>query len=712
MPTVSTFDALLSGFTWNGTAVSGRPVFVTYSFDTRAAGAGAGDFPAVFLNSFQAFGPVEQATARQALAAWADISGLTFLEAPAGQGDIRFGLYEFDLAFATARDTAGFAYLPSVVAGSNGALEQDVGGDVFIDIGQANFSTLIHEIGHAVGLKHPFEGAVVLDPALDDAAHSVMTYNTGAGPLTGLGMLDVLAIQFLYGPATADGAQAANWSWDAALAILTQAGGPGADTLAGVATGDRIQAGDGADYAMGRAGRDRIDGEGGDDTLSGGSDADTLTGGGGADVLNGDPGDDVLSGGDGADELWGVSGADTLLGDAGDDTLHAGGGMTRLSGGDGNDVLIFSGAVNADGGDGFDALWLTPVAGVSVSLSYADLTREGGAFTGIESIVLFGDAGSDTLRGGALVDVLVGAGGADSLNGEAADDQLFGGVGGDTLAGGSGADTLDGGAGDDLLAPGLGADDIWGGAGVDTVDYSGELGGVEIVINGTRLIDGGRETQHDIENVVGTPFADLLTGDGGDNRMFGGAGGDLLRGGDGANYLRGEDGADTVAGGSGFDDINGNAGDDVASGGAGDDWLVGGKDYDSLAGDGGADLVFGNLGADTCDGGQGDDTLRGGQDHDVVRGGAGADFLSGDRGDDTLTGGEGADLFHTFGDSGLDRVLDFSTAQGDRVMLDAGTRYTVSQLGDDTVIDMAGGGRMILVGVTLADLGADWIFAD
>ena len=88
----------------------------------------------------------------------------------------------------------------------------------------------------------------------------------------------------------------------------------------------------------------------------------------------------------------------------------------------------------------------------------------------------------------------------------------------------------------------------------------------------------------------------------------------------------------------------------------------------------------------------------------------GADFLSGDRGDDTLVGGAGADLFHTFNDAGLDRVLDFNAAEGDRVMLAPGTTYSVGQVGDDTVIDLGGGTRMVLVGVTLASLGNGWIF--
>jgi Ca2+-binding RTX toxin-like protein len=174
--------------------------------------------------------------------------------------------------------------------------------------------------------------------------------------------------------------------------------------------------------------------------------------------------------------------------------------------------------------------------------------------------------------------------------------------------------------------------------------------------------------------------------------------------------VSGGDGADTLMGGTGFDNLQGNQGDDSVSGAAGDDIVVGGKGNDVQAGGDGNDIVWGNLGNDTLDGGDGADQVRGGQGDDSLSGGAGDDFVSGDRGNDTETGGAGADLFHTFSGAGIDKVLDFHLAEGDRVMVDPGTVFMVSQVGADTVIDMGNGDQMILVGVQMSTLTGSWIF--
>jgi beta-glucanase (GH16 family) len=232
------------------------------------------------------------------------------------------------------------------------------------------------------------------------------------------------------------------------------------------------------------------------------------------------------------------------------------------------------------------------------------------------------------------------------------------------------------------------------------IDYVRAYGGLSGPLSQTTDPAGGL--------LQGQATDDSLSGGVGNDTLMGGAGNDTLTDVAGSNVLRGEDGADSITGGSGFDDINGNAGNDTISGGLGNDWVVGGKDQDLLNGDGGNDIVYGNLGADTCFGGTGDDTIRGGQGDDSLSGGAGNDWISGDLGSDTETGGSGADTFHSAAGYGVDRITDFNLAEGDHVELDAGTAYSVAQVGADTVISMSGA-QVILAGVQLSSLSAGWI---
>ena len=90
---------------------------------------------------------------------------------------------------------------------------------------------------------------------------------------------------------------------------------------------------------------------------------------------------------------------------------------------------------------------------------------------------------------------------------------------------------------------------------------------------------------------------------------------------------------------------------------------------------------------------------------------AGDDWMSGDRGDDTMTGGAGADSFHTWSEAGIDRVMDFNRAEGDRVLVSDGATWTVSQVDADTVVVLSGGAQLVLVGVAAASLTGGWIVA-
>ena len=239
-----------------------------------------------------------------------------------------------------------------------------------------------------------------------------------------------------------------------------------------------------------------------------------------------------------------------------------------------------------------------------------------------------------------------------------------------------------------------------------TVNYASGVAQDFLNRNGQLVVSGGGDIDQIASFAVdGTGRLYLIGLDGDIHRLTPGA-----TAGDGLDYIRGEAGDDLIYGGFGFDDVHGNQGDDTVNGGQGHDWVVGGQDDDRLFGDDGDDLVYGNLGGDIGEGGAGADIVRGGQGGDVLRGGEGADFLSGDRGDDTITGGGGADLFNSFGEAGIDRVTDFTRAEGDRVRLDPGSAYVAQQVGADTVITINGAATVVLVGVQLSSLSGDWIF--
>ena len=225
--------------------------------------------------------------------------------------------------------------------------------------------------------------------------------------------------------------------------------------------------------------------------------------------------------------------------------------------------------------------------------------------------------------------------------------------------------------------------------------------------DGLEVVDLAAKLKIDI---TGDATDQVLHGAIGTDRLLGEGGSDTIYGYEGQDFIRGGEGDDLLIGGKEFDDLHGNQGNDTVRGGQGDDWVVGGQGHDLLFGDLGNDLVFGNMGADTCEGGAGNDTIRGGQDGDLIFGGDGDDWISGDLGNDTISGGAGADTFNIFAGSGVDRVMDFSAAEGDRVRIEGGVAtYTVAQQGADTVVTV-GDAQMILVGVQAAALPTGWIF--
>jgi Ca2+-binding RTX toxin-like protein len=250
----------------------------------------------------------------------------------------------------------------------------------------------------------------------------------------------------------------------------------------------------------------------GNDTLSGTYSADIIDGLGGNDTIFGGYGNDTLIGGLDTDTLYGDDGNDKLVGGLGNDTLVGGGGIDRASWAN-------------DGG----------TAGITVNLATGTAQRGGEADTlnGIEEID--GTNYNDTITGDAGANYLGGLNGIDTLNG---------GDGNDTFAGGSGNDTMN------------------GGTGSDTVTF--DLSGAGVTLNlATDVATRGSETDRivDIENAIGSNFADTLRGDAAVNQLFGLGGTDTLYGEGGRDVLVGGAGKDTLYGGGDRDRFDFNAGD-------------------------------------------------------------------------------------------------------------------------------------------------------
>ncbi|OWJ68101.1 calcium-binding protein [Inquilinus limosus] len=404
--------------------------------------------------------------------------------------------------------------------------------------------------------------------------------------------------------------------------------------------------------------------------------------------LRGTDAADTLYGAGGNDRLTAYHGYDTLYGGAGDDLLIAydDGGNNLFFGGDGIDTVDYSGAGRSSGGA---TVWIDSRYYGGPGAAHGDRI-----YQDVENIIgteyddtLTGSAGDNVLTGdgqsGSGDDELRGAGGDDTLLGVRGDDRLYGDTGADVLGGGDGEDLMRGGDGDDLMVGGSGADILIGGAGIDTAYWHDSTVGVTVSI-GDFCTGGEAEgdlVAPDVENLVGSSYADILTGSDAANLLTGANAawltdvGDILSGLGGNDTLQGYDGNDVLRGGTGADRLDGGRGIDTASYFTSSTGVV----VNLAAGTGRGGEAEGDTltGIDVVSGSQGNDSIVGDTYANVLQGWGGSDVLAGAGGKDTLTGGAGADRF-VYGSAAqsvvganADRITDFSHAQGDRIDLSA-----------------------------------------
>lgn len=542
---VQSIDALLGGTQWQSTALTFSFPGATASWSTATSGGygpvnGSGE---PWSADYQPLVATDMTAVRTSLQAWQAVSGLSFTESADNSttvGDLRFA-YTWGAEMDGAQ---AYAYFP----GSG-----PVGGDVWFntrgssytkpwDKGTFEYITVVHEIGHALGLKHPFDPSglspTLLPASLDSRSYTVMSYSADPGnnnsafsyePTTPM-VLDIRALQTLYGKNTSTNAGNTNYVFASGAdyhQTIWDAGGTDTITYQSTSGGEiDLNAGVGGGSRMGNA--LLVFGSFGQvlyeqynvwiaygtviENAVGGSGNDTLIGNSAANKLNGGTGNDSIVGGTGHDTLNGGSGSDSMQGGTGSDTFYVNGTGDRIS--DSSTL-----ATDID----------TVVSSVSWTLA-----------SGFERLTLSGSAAINGV-GNTAANLLTGNAAANSLTGSSGNDTLNGGIGNDSMAGGAGSDRYYVDAAGDVIT------DTGTTAGERDLVFSGvtwTLGSTleDLTLTGSGAIRGS-----------GNSLANLLTGNGAANLLGGSGGNDTLNGAAGNDTLYGGSGADRITCGTGSD---------------------------------------------------------------------------------------------------------------------------------------------------------------
>lgn len=478
-----------SFWSWNGVTPAG---YSTTSHEAKwgAPTAGTGAAISVAFDAGSHWTNTEEAAFLSAMHLWSDVANVNFT--------LTSNQSSADLVISRGSDGSAQGGITRLIPAAEGSatLGTAVKADISIDTSVAGFGpigssfsteggypwgTILHELGHTIGLGHAgaYDESIASNTTMltpyDSNGWSIMSYFEGLnapysgganpgflwgnspdgylnGPTTWM-PLDILAAQRIYGMpvnsplsggqtfgfhSNIQGDTAAYFDFNinkAPVITLWDSGTGNTLDVSGFSSSNFIKLTDGSFSSVGGLSDNVAIAFGTKiDTAIGGASFDNLTGNNDGDVLMGGAGGDIITGGTGNDHIYGNMISSVQGATDGDDRIDAGTGTNYVNGNAGNDIITAGdGANRLYGGAGDDQIQL-----------YAAGTAHINGNAGNDNIAV--ELGNDEIHGGKGNDYIVATNG---------NNVIWGDDGNDFIGGGDGISVMTGGPGADQFYPGL-----------------------------------------------------------------------------------------------------------------------------------------------------------------------------------------------------------------------------------------------------------------
>ncbi|HAV4464771.1 putative Ig domain-containing protein [Acinetobacter baumannii] len=414
-------------------------------------------FPANDLSNHQYYTPEQVIAVGKALNKFAEILNIQFVQSEMGSGDLKF--YLDDLSSADASAAAGYASAQTGEIHLNSLIFE-----VSSDLGEGSngFEVLLHEISHALGLKHPFE-APVLPELENNQNNTLMSYTSNGVNDTNLKLYDLASLQYLHG--VNQNVHVGNDTYTFADKYIWD--GNGIDTFNAFTLTQNvyIDLNAGGWSYIGQKSQSILDE--GQTFIGYGTVIENAIGGIGDDTLISNAANNLLQGGAGKDTYIfnGNFGHDQIIDvDHNNKIIILNNGLDNLNLVLAEDTILL---LNSNSSIQLDINQFESIIINGITYLKNDFIANFGGYISVNhdyflesnqnNVVILG-TGDFHIVGNDLDNKIIGNSGNNTISAGDGNDTLQGGFGNDEINGGTGDDTLIGGLGNDVLYGGLGND--------------------------------------------------------------------------------------------------------------------------------------------------------------------------------------------------------------------------------------------------------------